>query len=99
MQARMFRSEHISVFASWEQAFFTPETGSNFSARMGNSICHNVHQVIDELPCLKIFRAPHPPHSSDMSPCDCWMFEDFKGKLKEGHLQEPEEILTAFQEL
>jgi hypothetical protein len=27
------------------------------------------------------------------------MFGDFKGKLKGGHLQGPEEILTTFQEL
>jgi hypothetical protein len=27
------------------------------------------------------------------------MFRDYKGKLKYSHLQGPEEILTAFQEL
>jgi hypothetical protein len=66
---------------------------------MDNSKCHNGHRVLDELPRLKILRAFHPPYSPDMSPCDFWMFGDFKRKQKDCHLQRPEEILTALQEL
>jgi histone-lysine N-methyltransferase SETMAR len=69
---------------------------------MDNSMRHNGHQVVDELRRLKILRAPHPPYSPDISPCDFWMFVDFvdlKRKLRDCHLQGPEEILTAFQEL
>jgi hypothetical protein len=62
-------------------------------------MCHNEHQVVDELRCLKILRASHPPYSPDLSPCHIWMFEYFERKLKEGFLQCPEEILMAFQEL
>jgi hypothetical protein len=66
---------------------------------MDNSMCNNGHQVIDELHHLKILRASHPRYSPDISPCDCWMFADFKGKQKSRYLQGLEEILTAFQDL
>jgi hypothetical protein len=66
---------------------------------MCNSIYHNGHQVVDEFRRLKILRAPHPLYSPDIRPCDFWMYGDFKEKLKDCHLQGPEEILTAFQEL
>jgi hypothetical protein len=64
---------------------------------MDNSMCHNAQQVVDESRHLKILRAPHPPDSPDISPCDFWMFGDFKGKLKDRHLQGLEEILRPFQ--
>jgi hypothetical protein len=63
-----------------------------------NSICHNEHQIVDELYRLKILRVPHPPYSPNISPCDFWIFEAFEGKLKDRYLQGPKEILTAFQE-
>jgi hypothetical protein len=66
---------------------------------MDNSMCHNGHQVIDELLRLKILRALHPPYSPDISPCDFWMFGHFKRKQKDRHLQDPAEILAVFQEL
>jgi hypothetical protein len=66
---------------------------------MNNLMCYNGPQVVDELHRLKIFRTPHPLYSPDISPCDFWMFGDFKRKLNDRHLQDPEEILTAFQEL
>jgi hypothetical protein len=66
---------------------------------MNNSMCHDGHQVVDELRRLKIFRAIHPPYSPDISPYDFWMSGNFKGKLKDRDLQDPEEIPTAFQEL
>jgi hypothetical protein len=62
-------------------------------------MCHNGHRVVDESCRLKILKAPHSPYSPDISPCDFWIFEDSKGKLKDRRLQGPEEILAAFQEL
>jgi hypothetical protein len=59
----------------------------------------NGHGVVDESRRLKILRAPHPSYSPDISPCDFWIFGDFKRKLKDRHRQGREEILTAFQEL
>jgi hypothetical protein len=66
---------------------------------MDNSISRNGHRVVDELCRLKILRTPHLPYSPDISPCGFWIFGDLKGKLKTGHLQGLEKILTAFQEL
>jgi len=37
--------------------------------------------------------------AKDIRPCDFWTLGDFKGKLKDRHLQGPEEILKAFHEL
>jgi hypothetical protein len=75
------------------------KTAINFSVHMDNSMWHNGHQVVDELRRLKIHTALHPLYSSNISPCDFWMFGDFKEKLKDRDLQGPEEILKAFQEL
>jgi hypothetical protein len=66
---------------------------------MDNSMWHNGHRVVDKLRRLNILRALHPSYSPDISPCDFWIFGDLKRKLKNCHLQGPEEILTAFQEL
>jgi hypothetical protein len=82
-----------------KKRFSSQKTAINFSVSMDNSICHNGHRVIDELHHLKILRLRYPPYSPDISPCDFWMFGDLKGKLKDSHLQGPEDILTAFQEL
>jgi hypothetical protein len=76
-----------------------PENRDQFLLQMSNSMCRNGHRVVDELYRLKILRVPHPPYFTDISPCDFWMFGDFSGKLKDCHLQGPEEILMAFQEL
>jgi hypothetical protein len=69
--------------------FSRQKTAIKFSVQMDNSMCHNEHQIVDELRRLKILRVPHPPYSSGISPCDFWMPGDFKGKLKDGHLQGP----------
>jgi hypothetical protein len=89
----MFPSLHNA-----KKHFARQKTAIQFSLPIDNSMCHNGHQVVDELRRLKILRAPHPPYSPDISPCDFWMFGDFKHKLKDRHRQGPEEILRAFQE-
>jgi hypothetical protein len=82
-----------------KKGFSRRKTAINFSVHINNSICRNGHRVVDELRLLNILRAPHPLYSPDISPCDFWMFGDFKRKLKDIHLQGPEEILMPFQEL
>jgi hypothetical protein len=66
---------------------------------MNNSMCHNEHRVVNEFDHLKILSDPYSPYSPNINLCDFWIFEDFKGKLQDGHLQDPEEILTIFQDL
>jgi hypothetical protein len=70
-----------------------------FFVHMNNSMYQNRHRVVDELRRLKILTAPHSPYSPDISPYNFWIFEDFKGKQKDCHLQGPKEIPTVFQEL
>jgi hypothetical protein len=82
-----------------KRSAFGPEKGDSFFSVHVQLMCNNGHQVIDESHRLKILRASHPLYSSDISPCDCWRFADFKERQKDRHLQGPEEILTAFQEL
>jgi hypothetical protein len=82
-----------------KKRFSRQKTAINFSLHMDNLIRHNVHKVLDELRRLKILRALHPPYSLNISPCDFWMFGDFKGKRKDSRLQGSNEILMAFQEL
>jgi hypothetical protein len=82
-----------------KKRFPRQKTAINFSAHMDNSMCHNGHRVVDELHGLKILRVPHLLYSPGISPCDFWAFGDFKGTLKDRHLQGPEEIVTAFWEL
>jgi hypothetical protein len=82
-----------------KKRFPCQKTVIKFSVHMDNLMRHNEHQVVDEFRRLKILRVPHPPDSTETSPCDFWRFGDFKGRLKDRHLQAPEEILMAFQEL
>jgi hypothetical protein len=69
--------------------FSRQNTAVTFPMHMDNSMCHNEHRAANELHRLKILRAPHPPYSPNISPCDFWMFGDFKRKLKDRHLQGP----------
>jgi hypothetical protein len=94
-----FVQNTLSSVLSEKKRFSHQKTAINFSVRMDNSICHNRHWVVDELCRLKILKTPHPSYSPDISPCDFWVFGKFKGKLKDCHLQGPEEILIVFQEL
>jgi hypothetical protein len=94
-----FAQNMLPSLLNEKKRFSCQRTAITFSMHMDKSICHNRHRVVDELHRLKILRRPHPPYSPDINPCDIWMFGEFKGTLKDGHLQGPEEIITAFQEL
>jgi hypothetical protein len=69
-------------FLNQKKRFSRQKTAINFSVRIDSSICHNVHWVVDELRPLKILRAPYPPYSPDISPCDFWLFTDFQRKTE-----------------
>jgi hypothetical protein len=40
------------------------------------------YKMTNELNNLKLDRAPHPPDSPDLSPCDFWLFGILKQKIK-----------------
>jgi hypothetical protein len=82
-----------------KKRFSGPKTAINFPVHMDNSTCYNEHQVVDELRRLKIFRAPRPRYSRDISSFDFGMLGYFKEKVKDRHMQGPEEILMTFQKL
>jgi histone-lysine N-methyltransferase SETMAR len=42
--------------------------------------------AIVECDCQRLGRAEHPPYSPDLSPCDFWLFEFLKEKLKDRQL-------------
>jgi hypothetical protein len=62
---------------------------------MDNSMCHSGHNVTDEFDNLKLDCVPHPPYSPDPSPCDFWLFEMLKRKIKDQVFQVVEETMTA----
>jgi hypothetical protein len=41
-----------------------------FSVHIDNSMCHNRDKISEKLANRSIERAPHPPYSPDISPCD-----------------------------
>jgi hypothetical protein len=62
---------------------------------MDNSVCHNARKNAEELRGNRIQRAAHQSYSSDLSPCDFWVFGLFKEKLKEHELSTAEQIIEA----
>jgi hypothetical protein len=46
----------------------------NFSVHMDNSMCHNGAKITEKPEKRRMARAPHPPYSPDLSPCDfCYL--------------------------
>jgi hypothetical protein len=44
----------------------------SFSVHMDNSMCNNGAKITEKLEQRHITRAPHPPYSPYLSPCDFW---------------------------
>jgi transposase len=70
----------------------------SFSVHMDNSTCHNGAKITEKLEKRHLARAPHPPYSPDLSPCDFWLFGILKQKMKERVFQSDAQILTAITE-
>jgi histone-lysine N-methyltransferase SETMAR len=65
---------------------------------MDNSMCHNGAKITEKLEKRHITRAPHPPYSPNLSPCDFWFFGILKQKMKERIFQSEKQILAAITE-
>jgi histone-lysine N-methyltransferase SETMAR len=65
---------------------------------MDNSMCHNGAKITEKLEKRHIVRAPHPPYSPDLSPCDFPSFRILKQKIKEQVFQSEEHILADITE-
>jgi transposase len=70
----------------------------SFSVHMNNSMCYNGAKITEKLEKRHIARAPHPPYSPDLSPCDFWLFGILKQKMKERVFQSEEQNLAAVTE-
>jgi histone-lysine N-methyltransferase SETMAR len=66
-----------------------------FPVHMDNSMCHNGHKVSAVFAKRSIERAPHPPYSSDINPCDFWLFGMLKHKMKDPEFQSQQAILSV----
>jgi transposase len=69
-----------------------------FSVHMDNSMSHNGAKIIKKLEKRHVARAPHPPYSPNLSPCDFWLFGILKQKMKERAFQSEEQNLVAITE-
>jgi transposase len=70
----------------------------SFLVHMDNSGCHNGAKIAEKLEKRHMKRAPHPPYSPELSPCDFWLFRILKQKMKERGFQSEEQILAAISE-
>jgi hypothetical protein len=67
----------------------------SFSVHMDKSMYHNDAKITEKLEKRHIARAPHPPDSPDLSPCDMLLFGILKQKMKVRVFQNEEQILPA----
>jgi hypothetical protein len=61
-------------------------------------MCYSGAKITEKLEKRHIARAPHPPYSPDLSPCDFWLFGILKQNMKERVFQSEEQILAAITE-
>jgi histone-lysine N-methyltransferase SETMAR len=57
--------------------------GQAFFLHMDNPKFHNAKKITGKLQQKHITRAPHPPYSPDLSPCDFWFFGMAQEKVKD----------------
>ena len=60
-----------------------------------NAPVHNSILVTDYLTKMGIKTVPQPPYSSDVAPCDFWLFRNLKEKLRDCRYETIEETKEA----
>jgi hypothetical protein len=68
---------------------------TEFMVYMDNSACHNGQKIRNEFNRLHIIRAPHPPYSPDLSPCDFWLFGFLKESMKGVEFSTDDQLLEV----
>jgi histone-lysine N-methyltransferase SETMAR len=58
-------------------------------------MCHNGNKISEKLAERIIERAPHPPYSPEISPCDVWLYGMLKHKMKDREFQSQQAIFRA----
>jgi hypothetical protein len=62
---------------------------------MENSACDNGHMITEKLTAADIARVSHLPYSTDLSPCDFWLFGFLKGSKKDMELPTKDSIVEV----
>ena len=60
-----------------------------------NAPVHNSILVTDYLTQMGIKTVPHPPYSSDLAPCDFWLFPKLKENLRSNRYSTIEDMKEA----
>jgi hypothetical protein len=69
-----------------------------FFLHMDNSKCHNAKKITGKLQKKQMTRAPHPPDSPDLSPCDFCFFGMVKEKNKDREFCSGQEIVRSLSD-
>ena len=64
-----------------------------------NAPVHNAILVTDYLTKMGIKTVPHPPHSSDLAPCDFWLFPKLRGHCYETIEEMKEAVMKVIDTL
>jgi hypothetical protein len=66
---------------------------------MDNSMCHHGRKVSGKWAQKSIERAPHPPYSPDISPCDFWLYGILKHNMTDREFRNQQETLNAIAKI
>jgi hypothetical protein len=70
-----------------------------FSVHTDNFRCHNDRIAAAEFDRRRIGRTEHPAYSPDLIPCDFWLFDFLKEKLKDRQLRGVQSLHQAITDL
>jgi hypothetical protein len=70
-----------------------------FPLHLDDSMCLNGYKISEKFPKGSIERAPHPPYSPDISPCDFWLFAILEHKMKDREFQSQQAILSSLAKM
>jgi hypothetical protein len=91
--AREFFVEKVLVDFDKERARNCPRKHSKDTfLHLDNATPYQAPRHFD---CLGIIRFSHPPYSSDLTPCNFWLFGTLKRKLERSTFRDLIEVLTA----
>jgi hypothetical protein len=66
---------------------------------MNNSRYHNDEKMMAEIEHRRFVRAPHPPYSLDLNPCDFWLFDLMKHSLKDREIERVQALISALTDI
>jgi histone-lysine N-methyltransferase SETMAR len=93
-----FISDILSDLDGEKLRYRRKNPGQGFFLPMDNSRCHNAKKITGKLQKKHITRAPHPPYSPDLSPCNFWFFGMVKQKMKDREFCSAQEMLRGLSD-